>query len=540
MATPPITSPYAPDLAQVRMWLERMIKTLKFIELVAAVLALVGKMRDMNTELVRQVAHLRRARPRSETLERLERQLALPLDGLLAARITTSDAPPEHGERPKRNRRHRHPGRAALPAHLERVQVINSVPALARICPLCGSEMTTVGHSKCEKLDVVPARVVVVERLDERVACPKDDTIVSAPTPPAIVEGGKLGDTLIVEALSDKYLEHQPIERQATRWQRAGVDIAPQTLGRGVAAAIDLLRPVADLIEEQTRAPGLLGTDATGIPVLDPEALEGIRTGAMWCWTNARWVTFFYAPSADSESVRRFLGRDLARTVQCDGTNVTTFLERAGGKRPGCWSHGRRRLAETARSGDLLALEGLRIIARLFAIERAATEAGETAVARRERRQRDSRPVLDELREWIDRHRSQIPPRTPLGRGLGYLHRQWHRLLLFLDDGNIELTNNRRERELRRLVLGRRNWLFTWLDLGGKRTASILTIIGTCIAHEVSPRAYLHWVTRLIVQGWSHARLRDLLPDRMLVAHPELYVGGRDVLPLLTGPPTPA
>ena len=141
------------------------------------------------------------------------------------------------------------------------------------------------------------------------------------------------GTPVIVEALADKYIEHQPIERQCTHWSRAGVDIAPQTLGRSVGAAIDMLEPVAALIEEQTRAPGLLGTDATGIPVLDPTSPEGIRTGSMWCWTNARWVTFFYAPSADSDSVRRFLGDDLARTMQCDGTNVTTFLERAGGKR---------------------------------------------------------------------------------------------------------------------------------------------------------------------------------------------------------------
>ena len=534
--TPPITSPYAPDLGQVRAWLEKMIKALNFLGLVAAVLALIGKMRDLNTELVKQLAHLRRARPRSETLERLQRQLVLPLDGLMVASIpvpTDDSKEKEAGVRTKATRRGRHPGRAALPAHLERVQVINPVSALARICPVCGTEMTTVGHAKCEKLDVVPARIVVVERLDERVACPKDDTIVSAPTPPAIVEGGKLGDTLIVEALCDKYIEHQPIERQSTRWERAGVDIAPQTLGRGVSAAIDLLRPLAKLIEQQTRAPGLLGTDATGIPVLDPLARDGIRTGAMWCWTNARWVTFFYAPSADSDSVRRFLGDDLARTVQCDGTSVTTFLERAGGKRPGCWSHGRRRLVEAARSGDALAFDGVRIIARLFAVERASTIAGDTAQQRRTRREEHSRPVLDELRAWIDEQRAVIPPRTPLGRGLGYLHRQWPRLLLFLEDGNIELTNNRRERELRRLVLGRRNWLFTWLDLGGERTASILTIVGTCIAHEVNPRAYLHLVTKLIVQGWPQAKLRELLPDRVLVAHPELYIGDHDALPTL-------
>jgi hypothetical protein len=275
----------------------------------------------------------------------------------------------------------------------------------------------------------------------------------------------------------------------------------------------------------------LLGTDATGIPILDPAALYGIRTGAMWCWTNARWVSFFYSPSGDSESVRRFLGKDLARTVQCDGTSVTSFLERTGGKRPGCWSHGRRALVTAARAGDAIALEGVRLIAPLFAIERASTLAGDTAEARRARRNEFTRPVLDKLRAWLDEQRGAVPPKTPLGKGLGYLHRQWNRLLLFLEDGNIEATNNRRERELRRLILGRKNWLFAWLDQGGERTAHILSIIASCIAHDVNPRAYLHRVTRLIVLGWPQAKLRELLPDRMLASHPELYVGEPDAFP---------
>src|ERR1700733_772778 len=284
-------------------------------------------------------------------------------------------------------------------------------------------------------------------------------------------------------ALRGRVTEHQPLERQATRFQRAGVDVAPQTLSRGVEAAIDLLTPVATLIQVQTRAPGLLGTDASSIPILDPGVPAGIRSGAMWCWTNARWVTFFYSPSGDSDSVRRFLGEDLARTVQCDGTSVTTFLERVGGRRPGCWSHGRRRLVEAARSGGAVALEGLHIIARLFAVERASKLAGDSAEERRARRDQHTRPVLAELRDWLDDKRDVTPPKTPLGHALGYLHRQWQRLILFLDDGNIEATNNRRERELRRLVLGRKNWLFTWLDLGGERTGAILSTIATCIAH---------------------------------------------------------
>ena len=156
--------------------------------------------------------------------------------------------------------------------------------------------------------------------------------------------------------------------------------------------------------------------------------------------------------------------------------------------------------------------------------------------ARLARRVEHSKPVVDKLRAWLDDHRALIPPKTPLGRALGYLHRQWKRLNLFLEDGNIELTNNRRERELRRLILGRKNWLFTWLDHGGERTAAILSIIATCIAHEVNPRAYLHLVTKLIVQGFPNSELRDLLPDRMLAAHPELYVGDRSSLPAFSDP----
>jgi transposase len=534
-APPPITSPYAPDLAKVRAWLEQMVRALKFVELVAAVLSLLTRMANLNAELTKQLGHLRRRRPRSETLARIEDQLLFVFASV--AIVTTSNGEPPLGNKTKRNRRGIHPGRGKLPADMERVQVINPVPRDQRICPLCGSEMKTVAHSVCETFDVRPAQVFVTQRLDETVACPNDDTIVSASPPPQIVERGKLGDRMLVEATCNKYLEHLPVERQCLHFAREGVDIAPQTLGRGVNATIDLVMPVAKLIEAQTRGPGLLATDATGIPILDPAAPTGIRSGSMWCWTNARWVTFFYSPSGNSDSVRRFLGEELARTVQCDGTSVTAFLERSGGKRPGCWSHGRRRVVEAARLGDTIALEGLRLIAPLFAVERESSLSGDTADQRRTRRQEKSRPILDKLQAWLEERRGLIPPQTPLGRALGYLHRQWHRLILFLDDGNIELTNNRRERELRRLVLGRRNWLFTWLDEGGERTAAILTLIGTCIAHDLNPRAYLHVVTNLIVHGWPQAKLRDLLPDRVLASHPDLYVGDHSAIAPADSPP---
>jgi transposase len=279
MATEPsITSIYEPDVERVRAWLKEMIAAMRFVELVVAIVAFIARIRAVNTELMKQVAQMRRKRPRSESLERLQRQLVLPMGGLVATKTAAQEQADAEDNKEKKSRVGRHPGRAAFPAYLPRVDVYNLVPAAERVCPQCGREMTTVSHSTCETLTMIPARIVVERRHDETVACPADDTIVSASAPARIVEKGKLADTFIVEALCDKYIEHQPVERQCTRFARAGVEVAPQTLGCNVGAAIDLLRPVADLIADKTREPGLLGTDATGIPVLDPGALEGIRT----------------------------------------------------------------------------------------------------------------------------------------------------------------------------------------------------------------------------------------------------------------------
>ena len=535
------TSAHRPDLDEVRAWLEKMIKDLRFIELVTAVISLITRMASINSELMKQLANLRKKRPPSETLRRLEKQLEFVFAGSTKREANAKSAKDElSSPNTKKSRKGCHPGRTELPASLERVPVPNPVPQEMRICPKCGSEMSTVGHETCERLEIIPARLVVVQTISETVACPHDDTIVSAPPPPQIVEKGKLGTTFVIEALADKYLEHQPIERQCLRWARSGVDVAPQTVARGVAAAIDLLQPIASCIADRTREPGIMSTDASGIPVLDRNAPDGIRTGTIWCWINSKWVCFVYSRHGDGDSVRVFLGDVLRPTVQCDGTSITNFIEREGGLRPGCMAHGRRRLVDAAKGGDLLALEGLRIIGELFAVERASARANESADQRKTRRQADSRPILDKLRAWIDRHRRTIPPKTPLGKALGYLHRQWRRLCLFLEDGRIELTNNHVERELRKLVLGRRNWLFTWEDLGGERTATILTIIGTCVAHGINPRAYLHVVARLLINGWPQSRLRDLLPDRIGIKHPQLRVPTRARSALFlrdTGPP---
>jgi transposase len=525
------------DIADIEQWLMEMLKALQFARLIAAVVALVTRLRDLNTELTKQLASLKGGKPRSETLRRVERQLSL--QWAMSQDAEQQDAAPPKKDAPAKqpkehkSRKGKHPGRNAFPAILERVPTYNGVPLDQRRCPKCGLEMKTFGHTSCEYLDVVPAKVVVVRRTDEAIKCRLDEIIVSAPPPPRIMERGVLGNRLIIEATADKFIEHQPVERQCLRFARSGVEIAPQTLGRCVAAHIDILSPIAKAIEFKTRsAGGILATDATGIPVLDRDSPEGIRTGTMWGWTNALWVSFFYSPVGDSDSVRRFLdGEDepdsdanYKRIVQADGTSLLTFIERAGGQRPGCWAHARRGLVSQAKSSNRVALEGIQLMAPLFKIERDSREAGENAAQRKTRRQQHSREHVDKVAAWVAQQRQITPPKSGYGKALGYIHRQWKRLILFLDDGNIPLTNNRRERELRKLVLGRKNWLFVWEDTGAKRTAEILTIVASCISHGLKPREYLVIVTQALLDGAKN--IDELLPDQISVKYPELTIPG--------------
>src|SRR5690606_3890442 len=156
--------------------------------------------------LTKQLANLRRARPRSERMAVLQGQLSLPWAMSTAAGTDgrTPSPPEQQGSdpdpEPRKSRRGAHPGRATGPPQLERVPLYNRVPLNERRCPKCGYEMKVMGHTDCEYLDVIPAKVVVIRRTDEALKCKLDDTIVTAPAPPRIVERGILGNRLIIEA----------------------------------------------------------------------------------------------------------------------------------------------------------------------------------------------------------------------------------------------------------------------------------------------------------------------------------------------------
>jgi hypothetical protein len=136
---------------------------------------------------------------------------------------------------------------------------------------------------------------------------------------------------------------------------------------------------------------------------------------------------------------------------------------------------------------------------------------GEDIAVRFVRRQRECAPIVEELRRWVEATRAEVEPKVPLGKALGYLHRQWKRLTAFMRDPHMELTNNEVERGLRRWILARKTWLFAGHEASARRAADALTLLTTCRKMGIEPRRYLRETLAKILAG--EKKLAALLPE---------------------------
>jgi transposase len=510
---PPITSAIDPDLGAVRAFIADTIAKGAFAALVTAILALLAKMRDLNTELMSKLASKSRNRPPNEAMRRL--QMELPL----VCKPAANDTKPAPAADKKPNRRGaKKPtahGRPWLPAHLPRVPHVVLVPEAERRCPQCDVEVGRVCiKTTAEKLDVEPSKFVVSQTQLETCSCPKcHQYIVTAPTPDEIVDGGILGNELLVQALVDHYQDADPFERMEGNARAEGVPLAANTLASSGGKLIDLFDPVVGHIRERCLSWRFTALDATGMPVLDPLHPLGIKTGALWLIEgDHRYACFLYAPSGHATHLKKFFeGRTLG-SVMCDGSPTNTCVEKdAGGRRGGCNAHGRRGLVEAVRAGDARAIAGLELYGRIFHVDAKSKHLGETLEQRFERRQRDSAPAVTELRAWLDERRGDVEPRSVLGKALGYLDRQWPRLTMFLHDPLMELTNNDVEGGLRTWVLDKKTWLFVGHEVSARRTADALTLLTTCKRLGIHPRAYLRDTLAKILAGEKD--LTAVLPE---------------------------
>jgi transposase len=401
-------------------------------------------------------------------------------------------------------------GRRPLPEHLPR-QRIEHVPPPGELVCSCGQPMRRFAEDKTEVLEYVPASMVVVEHVRPKYSCPHcQDQVVSQPAPQLPIEQGRPGPGMLAYVLTSKHADHLPLHRLQGILQRYGIRLARSTLCGWVEQAAQALQPIVEEMKRQVLKSPIIQSDDTPVPVLC-KGKPHTRRGAMWVYLAQGHVIFEYTPTRAGTGPQNFLS-GYQGYLQGDAYRGYDALFTSGKIiEVGCWAHLRRYFVDAQLSEPAYAAQALAWIGQLFKVDRDAREQGLDATARLVLRQQRAGPIVDELRQWIEDLRPRILPKSPLGQALTYAHNQWRALTRFLEDGRLELDNNASERSLRRVAVGRKNWMFAGSDEGARRAAIIYSLVASCCLHGVDPFGYLRDVLERI--GTHPARrIQELLP----------------------------
>jgi transposase len=416
-----------------------------------------------------------------------------------------------------RGDRQRRTNRGALPGHLPRVEVV--VEPESRICPCCGGALHAIGEDVAERLDVIPAQFRVILTRRPKYACRAcAEGVVQAPAPERLIPGGLPTEAMVAHVLVAKYADHTPLYRQAQIYARQGLLLDRSTLADWVGRAAYELRPVHARLVEILKASPKLFADETKAPVLDPG--RG-RTKTGWLWAIARddrpWggpdppaVAYLYAEGRGAAHAATHLdGFD--GVLQVDG--YAAYRRLAAPALAYCWSHCRRRFYDIAEGGHApIAEEALRRIAALYAVE--AELRGTDPERRRAARQARSKPIIDDLRPWLETNLGRLSGRSRLADAIRYTLKLWDGLTRFLEDGRIELDTNPVERAIRPIALNRKNALFAGSDTGAEHWAVIASLVESCKLNDVNPHTYLTDVLQRIVERHPQSRIDELMPWR--------------------------
>jgi len=421
------------------------------------------------------------------------------------------------GARDKKTKQH--PRREPLPAHLPRRDVHHEPQNTA--CA-CGCAMKRIGQDIAERLDYEPGVFTVERHVRGKWACARCQKLVQAPVPAHVIDKGIPTAGLLAQVLVAKFLDHLPLYRQERIFERAGMLIARSTLAQWVGECGAQLQPLVDALTNELMRHSVLHADETPVGMLKP---GNKKTHKAYIWTycttsfNAtRAVVFNLAQTRGGENVRGFLRQDGTGAQAWRGTLVTdgfsgykASFER-GVTEAGCVAHARRKFHELwANHANKVGQQALRYFQVLFRIEEDLAAA--TTQERRRVRQRKSRRVAAALHKWLLAQRQLVPDGSATAKAIDYSLKRWKALTRYIDDGDVPISNNWVENQIRPIALGRSNWLFAGSLRAGQRAAAVMSLVHSAKVNGHDPYAYLKDVLeRLPTQPAS--RIEELLPHR--------------------------
>ena len=411
-------------------------------------------------------------------------------------------------------------GRKPLPSELPRIEVVYELPESECICQHDGTQLRVIGEVTTEQLDIVPAKVRVIRHIRKKYACPCcDGTIKTASMPAQPIPKSLVSPGLLAYIITNKYVDALPLYRQERIFDRLGVEVSRANLANWVIQAGQLVQPLINLMRDRIGDYDVVSMDETPVQVLKEPGKAPQSKSYLWVQRGGPpdepLIIYDYDPSRGQAVPLRLLD-GYRGYLQTDGYPGYDAV----GARPdiiqvGCFAHARRKFNEAIKGQSkkrpsTIAWRGLKFIQKLYGIERQYKDA--KPEARYQARQDQARPILDEMRGWLDQALSQVPPTTLTGKALNYLHNQWPKLIRYLDDGRLRIDNNLVENAIRPFVVGRKNFLFCDTVRGANASANLYSLIETAKANRIEPYSYLRRVFTELPNAKTVEDIETLLP----------------------------
>src|SRR6266516_3834635 len=418
----------------------------------------------------------------------------------------------------------RRTGRRAL-ANFENLPVntyVYELSAEERPCPSCGVERKEIGSEKSWQIEYIPGHFERLEHVRKKYACPsceragENPQIEVAAKAETAIEKGFAGPGLLAFIVTSKFADYLPLYRLEDIFERQGFEISRATQSVWCRDVADVVEPLYQRMAERVRRSHVVATDDTVFPMLGPGQTQSAR---MWVYVGDQenpYNVFDFTLNRGREGPIEFL-KDYTEVLLADayggynGVVAGNAITRAG-----CWSHARRKFVEAEKTAPEIAREAVALLGKLFAVER---QTKDVAVAERlELRQKQSVPILAELHRKLLIWKEQLLPKHPMADAVNYTLGQWEELTVFTTDGAVPIDNNVSEREMKRVVLNRKNSLFVGNPRGGRTAAILASLTSSCRRHEMDPQLYFMQLL-MNLPSWPANDLDASLPDRWKQAH---------------------
>jgi transposase len=388
------------------------------------------------------------------------------------------------------------------------VEELHELPPNDRQCPACQGELGEMKgqFEESEEITVVQRTFKIVKHRRQKYRCRCNGAVVTAPSPKRLVPGGRYSTEFAVEVAVNKYGDHLPLDRQRRIMEREGLVVDTQTLWDQVSVLAQAVKPTYEALRDQILASPHIHADETWWRLMD-----GPSSKRWYVWAVATDKAVYYRiyPTRSAKAAGDLL-TGYTGNVMVDGYSAYGSLQRAGpGKKfvlSHCWSHVRRKFVEIEEFYPEECKQILDLIGKLYDLESQAPSLDrleddmrrEALKLRADLRDKQSRPLISQIRNWAYGQRGTRE--SGLRKAIEYMLLMWSGLILFLDDPRIPLDNNRIERALRGVVLGRKNHYGSRSLRGTEVAAIFYSLLETAKLWKMDPKAYLLAVTKAAIE----------------------------------------